>query len=165
MALSSINLRIGAQKASTAFPDRAERLRRNRAAAQPLREIFPAASRVTVQLQFRSDANPSHADQSFELYPGARAYFGFPCPYGDCNGIYDLGAAALSSLERSDFRAVGTLECSGTRSRHRQLGQACGLQVSYTVTAEHAEVALTIDPLPGAVMTTDSRFTKGALDA
>jgi hypothetical protein len=90
-----------------------------------------------VTLQFRAEETPSHADQSFVLYPAARAYFGFPCPYGDCDGIYDLTAAVHSVLQGSMPQSVGALACHGSRSRNRLPGQPCGLQVNYKVTAEH----------------------------
>lgn len=138
MAPTSINARVGASRGPSAFQDRAERLRSGRAAARSLREVFPAVTRVTVHLKFQADEAPSHADQSFVLYPGARAYFGFACPYGDCDGIFDLTAAANSTLQQRLSQASGTLECRGSRSRHRQPGQPCGLQLSYTVTAEHS---------------------------
>jgi len=139
VALRSISLRNAAQKGASGLENRAERLRRERAAAPPLREMFLLAAQVAVRLQFRSEQTPSHADQAFVLYPGARAYFGFPCPYGDCDGIYDLAAAARSALEHSASRATGTLACRGTRSRHPPPGQPCGLEVSYTVIAESLE--------------------------
>jgi len=107
-----------------------------RAAAPPLRELSPHATHVIVRLQFRSDETLTHADQSIVLYPSARAYFGFPCPYGDCDGIYDLTRAAQLALTSWSPQPSGILECSGTRARHRLLGP-CGLRLSYTVTAEH----------------------------
>ena len=93
----------------------------------------PKATHIAVLLKFEA---PPHADQSFVLYPGARAYFGFPCPYGDCDGIYDLSHAAQSILLGTALQASGTLECSGVRSRHRIPRQTCGLQVSYIVNAQ-----------------------------
>lgn len=120
------------------FQDRAARLRNGRTAALLLREVSPSATHLTVRLRFVADQGPAHADQSFVLYPGARAYFGFPCPYGDCDGIYDLTHPAESALQHTAAQATGTLECLGTRSRHRVPRQPCGLLVSYAVTAEHA---------------------------
>jgi len=116
--------------------DRAERLREGRAAAPTLREVFPGAARIAVHLQFLADEVPSHAEQSFVLYPAARAFFAFPCPYGDCDGIYDLSQAVESALKRSAPQTTGTLECSGARTRNRMPRQPCGLQVTYTVTAD-----------------------------
>ena len=123
-------------RAGSKFEDRAERLRRGRAAAPSLREMAPSTTHVVVRLEFRSDGTLKHADQSIVLYPGARAYFGFPCPYGDCDGIYDLTRAAQSAMTHLSSHPTETLQCEGTRSRHRLLGP-CGLQLSYTVSAEH----------------------------
>lgn len=134
MALRSTKPRIASPKSVSAFQDRAERLRKGRATAPPLREVCPGATHIAVLLKFEA---PPHADQSFVLYPGARAYFGFPCPYGDCDGIYDLSHAAQSILLGTALQATGTLECGGTRSRHRIPRQACGLQVNYMVNAQH----------------------------
>jgi hypothetical protein len=133
----SINLRLASQKGASGFQDRAERLRKGRAAAPMLREISPSATHLAVRLQFLADERSSHAEQSFVLYPSARAYFGFPCPYGDCDGIYDLTQAAQSALQHLALPATGTLECKGARSGHRVPGQLCCLQVTYTVTAQH----------------------------
>jgi hypothetical protein len=141
VAPSSIDVRSSPPRGSSGFQDRAERLRSGRAAARSLREGFPAVTRVTVHLQFQADEAQSHADQSFVFYPGARAYFGFSCPYGDCDGIFDLTAAANSTLQQQVPRATGILECRGSRSRHRQPGQLCGLHLIYTVTAEHGPEA------------------------
>jgi hypothetical protein len=137
MPFRSTSPRLAAQRSPSGFQDRAERLRQGRATALLLREMCPGATQIAVHLQFLGDQAPSHADQSFVLYPGARAYFGFPCPYGDCDGIYDLTQAAQSILQDPVPRATGILECSGVRSRRRVPRQPCGLKVSYTVSAQH----------------------------
>ena len=133
MSLRSTRPRLATQKSVSVFQDRAERLRKGRATAPLVREVCPRAAHITVQLKFHA---PPHADQSFVLYPGARAHFGFPCPYGDCDGIYDLSHAAQSILQGPELQAAGTLECGGLRSRHRIPRQPCGLQVSYIVYAQ-----------------------------
>lgn len=139
--MRSTNGHPAAQKGASGFQDRAARLRSGRIAAPLLRELSPSATHVTVRLQFLAQEGPAHADQCFVLYPGARAYFGFSCPYGDCDGIYDLTQAAQSALEHPTAHASGILECVGARSRHRTARQPCALQVSYTVTAENHQQA------------------------
>ena len=140
MPLRSTNGRLAAQKGASGFQDRAERLRNGRTTAPLLREVSPSATQIAVRLRFAAGEATTHADQSFVLFPSARAYFGFPCPYGDCDGIYDLSQAAHSALQQPAAQAAsGTLECGGVRSRHRIPHQHCGLQVSYTVTAEHRQ--------------------------
>jgi hypothetical protein len=135
VSLRSTRPRRPTEKRVSVFQDRAERLRKARATAPLLREVCPRATHIAVRLQFQA---PSHTDQSFVLYPGARAYFGFPCPYGDCDGIYDLSDAAQSILQGPALQATGTLDCGGVRSRHRIPRQTCRLQVNYIVTARRA---------------------------
>jgi hypothetical protein len=134
LPLRSISLRLAGDK-TAGIPDRADRLRRGRATAPALRDLFPDTTHVTVRLQFLGEEVPRHAEQSFVLYPAARAYFGFPCPYGDCDGIFDLREAAQSALQQPALESKGMVECNGVRSRHRLARQPCGLQVRYTVTA------------------------------
>ena len=117
--------------------DRAERLQKGRADAQTLRQACPTATLVRVNLTFMPATAPLHAAQSFVLYPAARAYFSYPCPYGDCDGVYDLGAEALRILGREKTRLSGKAECTGLRSRDGLQRQPCGLCVDYTISAQH----------------------------
>jgi hypothetical protein len=119
------------------FRERKERLRRARDAAQTLRSAFPTAMLVNVRLQFLPASAPPHAAQSFVMYPAARAFFEYPCPYGDCDGVYELHAAAIQVLGRESAEVSGTLECTGVRSRDGLQRQPCGLAMSYTITAQH----------------------------
>ena len=128
------------QKVSS-FREREERLRKGRDAAQTLRAAFPNAATVNVQLRFLPATAPLHAAQSFMLYPAARAYFSYPCPYGDCDGIYDLSTPAHQALGRKAGAVSGTLECAGVRSRDGLQRQPCGLRVSYTISAAQHEAA------------------------
>jgi len=117
------------------FQDRSERLRRGRASAPKLRELFPGATRLDVRLEFLCEERSGHADQVFVLYPGARAFFGFPCPYGDCDGIYDLRPAVEATLGGSALQGAGTLECTGVRPRLRGPRQACGLRLNFRISS------------------------------
>jgi hypothetical protein len=119
-------------------PAREQRLRQIRTVAQTLRSACPSISLVTVKLDFLADATLTHAAQSFSLYPSARAVFCYPCPYGDCDGIYDLSAEADQALNRQKPRVTGISRCSGTRSRIGQPKTGCGLSVRYTISAKHA---------------------------
>jgi hypothetical protein len=122
---------------SSAFFERGERLRTARAAAQKLRSAFPTTTLVNVQLRFLPATAPLHAEQSFVLYPGAQAYFAYPCPYGDCDGIYDLNSEVNRTLGSGKATVSDTIECAGTRSRDGLPAQPCGLRVSYTITAQY----------------------------
>jgi hypothetical protein len=117
--------------------EREDRLRAGRAVAQTLRRVSPTALSVNVQLRFLPGAALVHAAQSFVLYPGAKAYFAYPCPYGDCTGIYNLDHEAGRAMAREKSRVTGTLECAGVRSRAGQPRERCGLQMRYVITAKH----------------------------
>jgi hypothetical protein len=121
--------------------ERRERLRTAHDAAQTLRDAFPGATLVSVQLQFLPVTAPPHAAQSFVMYPAARAFFEYPCPYGDCDGIYELGAAAVRALTRDGSGVSGIAECCGLRFRDGLPRQPCGLRMSYTITARQAPAA------------------------
>jgi len=128
--------RSGATSRNSVVPDRAERLRRGRAVAIPLRETSATIARLAVRLKFASGELVSHAEQLFILYPSAKGYFGFPCPYGDCDGIYDLSCAAASILRGPATEANGTLDCTGARTLNRVPSQRCNLRLRFTLSAE-----------------------------
>jgi hypothetical protein len=118
--------------------DRAEQMRKRRAESAKLQELSPQTARMNVQLNFLPLAAPPHAAQSFVLYPTARAYFEYPCPYGDCAGVYDLNAEAQRVLTQDKKRVSGTFECTGTRSRVGTTAQPCGLRVNYSISVERS---------------------------
>ncbi len=90
-----------------------------------------------MHLQFQQPTAQRPTAQSFELYPPARAFFEYPCPYGDCDGIFDLGAAIREALGRASTRVEGTLECCGVRPGDGGLKLPCGLRVNYTLAAQY----------------------------
>ena len=96
-----------------------ERLRRDRAAALPLRTAFPAVQQLRLELKFEGTTANIPAAQSHVLHPPARAFFGFPCPYADCDGQFDLTDAVSAVLANRATEAEGVLKCSGQRlDRH-----------------------------------------------
>jgi hypothetical protein len=121
--------------------DRADLMRKRRADSATLRDASPGTALVNVHLNFLPLAAPPHAAQSFVLYPAARAFFEYPCPYGDCDGIYDFSADAKRALGYEKKCITGTVECSGVRSRDGGQKQPCGLRVSYSISAERASDA------------------------
>ena len=131
------NTRTRPRSKPSALREREERLRAGRAAAQPLRNACPSATFVNVQLRFLPATAPAHVAQSFVLYPAAKAYFAYPCPYGDCSGIYNLDLEASRAMAAEKSRVTGTLECAGTRSHIGQPREQCGLQVRYMITTKH----------------------------
>jgi hypothetical protein len=114
---------------------RREQLRRNRARALALREVFPAVQQLRLELLFRGPGSTTPAMQSHTLHTAARAFFEFPCPYADCDGQFDLSPAVKGALADAAHRATGELECSGKRAVRIGASELCGLRLNYTVTA------------------------------
>ena len=114
--------------------DRRDVLRKARAAAPTLSTACPAATVVRVELAFAADSQPAHAAQAFSIYPPAKAHFVYACPFGDCDGAYDLNTVAFGALEAGKRKARGTLTCNGHRSRKGESGSPCGLAATYSIT-------------------------------
>ena len=112
-----------------------ERLRRDRAAALALREVFPAVQQLRLELKFEGTTSSTPALQSHVLYPPARAFFEFRCPYADCDGQFDLTCGVNAALADPKHQAEGVLECCGLRASERGSKQPCQLRLLYTVTA------------------------------
>ncbi len=115
--------------------ERRDRLRRDRAMALSLRDAYPAVLQLRLELLFRGSALNNPVPQSHTLHAPARAFFAFPCPYADCDGHFDLGAAAKAAVYDSTHRATGELQCSGRRAVRLGDKEPCQLQLSYTITA------------------------------
>lgn len=128
-------MRIQTRRKAPTNLSRDDKLREGRASAQTLRAAAPQAAVVEVRLRFLPSAGPLAAPQSFFLYPAARAYFSYPCPHGDCDGIYDLGIEARRVLSGEKTSLTGVLECGGTRSCEGLQRQHCGLHVNYSISA------------------------------
>ena len=114
---------------------RRERFRRGNATALALREVFPAVQQLRLEFVFRGPGSTAPAMQVRTLHAAARAFFEFPCPYADCDGQFDLGAAVNAALADPTHRATGELECSGKRAVRVGASDPCGLHVNYTVVA------------------------------
>jgi hypothetical protein len=123
--------------AIAARQDRAERLRRDRAAAQALRSAFPSVQQLRLDMQFEGTGNNIPTPQSHVLYPAARAFFTFPCPYADCDGQFDLTAAVNAALADRSHRAESVLECPGMRVGHGASRQPCLLHLRHRITATY----------------------------
>lgn len=113
---------------------RRERLRRSRATALALREVFPSVQQLRLDLCFRGPGATTPATQSHTLHPAARAFFEFPCPYADCDGEFDLGAAVGAAVADPAHRTEGELECRGKRAVRLGATEHCRLSLAYTVT-------------------------------
>lgn len=114
---------------------RLDRLRRDRAAALTLRAAFPAVEQLRLEFSFEGAAPGTPAAQSHVLHPPARAFFEFPCPFANCDGLFDLGAVVNTVLSGAADRLAGSLECGGLRARDHASKQTCGLRLNYVVSA------------------------------
>lgn len=121
--------------AAAAREERTERLRRDRAAAQALRTAFPSVQQLRLDMHFEGTAPNTPTPQTHVLYPPARAFFAFPCPYADCDGQFDLTAAVNAALADPSHRADAVLECSGERIGDRASRQPCLLRLQLRITA------------------------------
>jgi len=116
---------------------RMDQLRRDRATAQVLRTAFPTLQHLRIELRFQGPASSVPTAQSHVLYPPARAFFEYRCPYSDCDGQFDLGGAVKAALADDTHRAHGFLECRGSRGHDPTSRRPCLLQLLYEVTATY----------------------------
>jgi hypothetical protein len=111
---------------------RLEKQRRDRLAAKELRVQFPQFTTLRVDLVFDDEVSMPPAPQSIVLYPPARAYFVYPCPYAGCSGELDLAANVDDIAAQGTERAGGHVRCSG--ERHGPHGKAlCDLHIEYSI--------------------------------
>ena len=116
---------------------RMDQLRRDRATAQVLRTAFPALEHLRIELRFHGPTANAPTPQSHVLYPPARAFFEYSCPYSDCDGQFDLGGAVKAALADVTNRAQGVLECHGSRGRDPASRRPCQLRLTYEVAATY----------------------------
>jgi hypothetical protein len=114
---------------------RMDQSRRDRATAQVLRAAFPALQHLRIELRFQGPDPNAPTAQSHVLYPPARAFFEYRCPYSDCDGQFDLDGAVRAALADATQRVHGTLECRGSRGRDPASRRPCLLQLMYEITA------------------------------
>lgn len=118
---------------------RMERSRRDRATAQVLCIAFPTVQHLRIELRFQGPVASVPSPQSHVLYPPARAFFEYRCPYSDCDGQFDLGNAVKAVLADATHHAQGILQCSGARGLDPASRRPCLLQLAYEVTATYQQ--------------------------
>jgi hypothetical protein len=133
-------VRLSASSPAALRQERAERLRRDRAATQTLRQAFPTVQQLRLELKFEGAETNVPAAQSHALHPPAQAFFAFPCPHADCDGQFDLTAAANAMLTNQAMaEAEGTLKCSGQRLDRRASRVPCELHLHYTLSVVYKD--------------------------
>lgn len=133
-------MKLSASSPAALRQERAERLRRERAATLTLREAFPAVQQLRLELNFEGGAPNVPAAQSHVLHPPAQAFFAFPCPHADCDGQFDLTTAANAVLtHEAATEAEGTLQCSGQRLDRRASRIPCDLHLHYRLSVVYKD--------------------------
>jgi hypothetical protein len=132
-------VRLSRGKKKAVKPGKDGELERRRAIAPVLEAAYPHARLVRVQLDFICESVPHHAQQAFLMHPPAKAHFAFPCPFGDCTGIYDLQESIAGMLSASTPTGGGSLTCTGLRARQGVPGQVCGQVAKYAVAVQFAQ--------------------------
>ena len=112
-----------------------ERSRRDRAIAPLLRTAFPTLQHLRIELGFQGLGSSVPTSQTHMLYPPARAFFEYPCPYSDCAGLFNLDGAVRAALADATHRAAGVLECHGSRGQDDASRRPCQLQLIYEIAA------------------------------
>jgi hypothetical protein len=116
---------------------RRDELRQARAAASTLGSTCPEVASVRVELAFHVASGLAHAQQVFSIYPPAKAHFVYACPFGDCDGVYDLNDVTLGALGTGKRKTGGTLRCGGHRSHSGKSDNPCELAATYSIVVVH----------------------------
>lgn len=108
---------------------------RERIAASPLRMRYPELVSLQLDFHFSNEAKFIPSSQITVFHPPARAYFRFVCPYGDCDGEFDLAGPIASMMNARELRAHGQLQCAGVRHG----GIQCTLCLEYALAAQFSQ--------------------------
>lgn len=128
-------MKLAPAKSAGVREARVDQLRRDRAGSQAMRAAFPSVQKLRLAFTFAGSHQNMPTPQRHELYPAARAFFTYPCPYPGCDGLFDLSTAVRSAIEGSSHLAEGAIECGGSRPRDHASRQSCLLQLRYEVDA------------------------------
>jgi hypothetical protein len=109
-----------------------ERQRRDRAAAPLLRTSYPRLATLQLDFEFNDNTEFLPSPQVTVLHPPARAYFCFACPYGDCDGEFDLRSPVDRMVSADEASCDGQMQCTGTR----HAGARCTLRLDYSIGAQ-----------------------------
>jgi len=128
-------MRLGPARAAATRQDRTSQLHRDQEAAPKLRVMFPAVEQLRIELNFEGGGATTPVAQSHVLHPPARAYFSYPCPYADCDGRFELDAAAHAAVGDPSHRVEGVLECTGQRTSELATKRPCQLRLHFALRA------------------------------
>ena len=125
------------RKKPTPAESRIERLRVARLTAPLLRDLQASAACVSVQLTFAGDTRLAPETRSFAVYPPARAYFVYPCAFGDCDGQHDLDDVVRGLLRSGVTQASGERQCPGHKPGGAEQGPPCRLGLTYAISVQY----------------------------
>jgi len=128
-------MRLAPANSAATREGRIDQLRRERAGSQVMRAAFPSVQKLRLELTFAGSHPNIPAPQLHELYPGARAFFTYPCPYPGCDGHFDLSAAVSAAIKGVSHLSEGAIECAGSRPRDHASRQSCLLHLRYEIKA------------------------------
>ncbi len=134
-------MRIVSRTTRSLLEQKKEQSLRRRTAAGTIAKAFPDVEQIRLQLRFQVAVGTTPAAQIHALYPSAPAYFEFACPYGDCDGSFDLNGVATPLLRKPAAQAEGSLQCSGTRTAAGMTRQPCRLRADYWITAQYQTIS------------------------
>jgi hypothetical protein len=100
-----------------------------------LRIAFPQLEELRIELSFVDASSGSPAAQVHTLYPAARAFFKYRCPYSDCDGEFELAEIIRLAVSDGTRLVHGSMLCTGTRAGEKGSKRACELQLAYAITA------------------------------
>jgi hypothetical protein len=112
-----------------------ERQRRERAAAQPLRVMYPQFASLKLEFVF-AESNPeivAPTPHLLVMHPPTQGYFVFACPCADCDGDFDLTSAVAELARSREPKAHGNLKCGGQRIRDKNGRAPCDLTLRYVI--------------------------------
>lgn len=133
-------MRIVSRTTRSLLEQKREKSLRKRVAAGTIAKAFPRVEQIRLQLRFLPTAGSVPAAQIHALYPSAPAYFEFACPYGDCDGSFELNTVVGPLLTDTGARVEGTLHCSGTRTAAGMTRQPCRLRADYWIGAQYQSI-------------------------
>ena len=110
--------------------------RLKRISAPTLRTRYPGLDSMQLDFRYSDGAVTQPSPQVTVLHPPAPAYFGFACPYNDCDGEFDLASQVDTAATSGDAHTRGQLRCVGTR--HQSV--PCTLCLEYSISPHWREV-------------------------
>lgn len=116
---------------------RQERARCGSAEAVTFAESFPKVDRLRLKLSFTEPTGVGPVGQLHDLFPPTAAVVEFSCPYGDCDGSFDLTEGVAIVLRKEALEGAGLFQCRGTRTASGMTRQPCTLRLTYHLTVTY----------------------------